>query len=566
MDGPLVQGQKMQQESPARRRFLVAGLALSLTLAAAAPAWATGVLGTTDEISQYGITWTFDREVAYGQFVTGDYWIAADEVVVTSVSPEPTTVNGWHVHGSMVNPPNGRQAYDSRTTHWRPPYHADYLAEAPITLGPDSSLVSTVSRQPLDEPRRPTLSDAAVLTVLGEAPPAGSFRPGLIGDEKVLYNVNDIQWDKLPGLAPPPSLPSAQQIADSYTSRMQRPWILHGTGWTHRHIMPENNSPSYHQNVARLLSSAAVLATIDFDGREELVTNYLQVAIDYYTMQRNGHASGRQGAYNYRWPTIFAGIMLGDDEMRDMWKDGTYSTPGYHDDKVYFLDEHSRAPDSEILDGQDSWTAYSQRTGERPVLYGDGHEELHPDEWETLIQNGGRSETYRRMHSIAMVGFTVAATVMEAEDLLANEAYTAYARRWMWETDEIILESGDALRAAHPLQTSRTAFVDEMWDMHIDDMPQLLGDMNLDGTIDTADVAPFVLALTDREAYIDQYGIDPRLVGDINGDGVFDTGDVAAFVQLLVGGSAGSAAAPEPGSAILVGLGGLALLGRRRAA
>ena len=552
----------MQQSSPGSS-LSVAALMMLLTLAATAPAWAA-VLGTTDEISQYGITWTFDREVEYGRFVTGDYWIATDEVVVTSVSPAPTTVNDWHVHGSMVNPPNGRQAYDSRTTHWRPPYHGDFLAEAPITLGPDSSLVSTVSREPLDEPRRPTLSDAAVLTVLGEPPPAGSFRPGLIGDEKVLYNVNDIQWDKLPDLAPPESMPSSAQIADRYTSRMQRPWILHGTGWTHRHIMPENNSPSYHQDVARLLSSAAVLATIDFDGREELVINYLQVAIDYYTMQRNGHVSGREGAYNYRWPTIFAGIMLGDDAMRDMWKDGTNSTPGYHDDKVYFLDEQTKAPDSQILDGTDTWTRYAQRTGQRPVAYGGGHEELHPDEWETLIQNGGRSETYRRMHSIAMVGFTVAATVMEAEELLANEAYIAYAKRWMWETDEIILGSGDVLRGAHPLQTSRTAFVDEMWGLHIDDMPQLLGDMNLDGQIDSADVAPFVLALVDPLAYLSQYGIDPRLVGDINGDGVFDTADVAPFVQLLVGG--GSTSVPEPGSLVLLGGGGLMLLRRYRPA
>ena len=89
----------------------------------------------------------------------------------------------------------------------------------------------------------------------------------------------------------------------------------------------------------------------------------------------------------------------------------------------------------------------------------------------------------------------------------------------------------------------------------------LLGDMNLDGTVDTGDVAPFVLALTDPAAYEAQYGIDPGLVGDINQDGSFDTGDVAAFVQLLVN---PDSAIPEPGSLALLAVGGLMLLRRQR--
>ncbi len=90
----------------------------------------------------------------------------------------------------------------------------------------------------------------------------------------------------------------------------------------------------------------------------------------------------------------------------------------------------------------------------------------------------------------------------------------------------------------------------------------LLGDMNLDGVVDTGDVAPFVLALTDSAAYEAEYRIDPVLVGDINQDGAFDTGDVAPFVQLLVGSD--SASVPEPGSLVLLGIGGLLLLRRRR--
>ena len=90
----------------------------------------------------------------------------------------------------------------------------------------------------------------------------------------------------------------------------------------------------------------------------------------------------------------------------------------------------------------------------------------------------------------------------------------------------------------------------------------LVGDMNFDGVVDTGDVAPFVLALTDPKAYLSQQGVDQATMvaaGDVNGDGVFDTGDVAPFVQLLVG---AGASVPEPGTLVLLGAAALALLRR----
>ena len=93
----------------------------------------------------------------------------------------------------------------------------------------------------------------------------------------------------------------------------------------------------------------------------------------------------------------------------------------------------------------------------------------------------------------------------------------------------------------------------------------LVGDMNFDGVIDTADVAPFVQALTDPSGYQSAFDVDEAMMiaaGDINDDGAFDTADVAPFVQLLVGGNS-AASVPEPTTGLLL-VGGALLLARRR--
>ena len=39
----------------------------------------------TDSISQYGITWKFDKQYSVGTFANGDYWVAGDMVVITRI-------------------------------------------------------------------------------------------------------------------------------------------------------------------------------------------------------------------------------------------------------------------------------------------------------------------------------------------------------------------------------------------------------------------------------------------------------------------------------------------------
>ena len=69
-----------------------------------------------------------------------------------------------------------------------------------------------------------------------------------------------------------------------------------------------------------------------------------------------------------------------------------------------------------------------------------------------------------------------------------------------------------------------------------DECTPLPGDLNCDGTVDFADINPFVLRLSNPAAYLAEYPICPDANGDISGDGTVDFGDINPFVALLVGG------------------------------
>ncbi len=98
----------------------------------------------------------------------------------------------------------------------------------------------------------------------------------------------------------------------------------------------------------------------------------------------------------------------------------------------------------------------------------------------------------------------------------------------------------------------------------------ILGDMDGDGTVDTADAPLLVQALTNRAAYDGQnlttsagFLVDADAYGDINGDGRFDLGDMAAFNSALSG-AASATAVPEPSSLCLAAFWLITCIGIRR--
>lgn len=156
---------------------------------------------TANQLTHYGITWTFDRGYEFGQFANGDYWVVGP-LTIMGISPPSTEMNGRTMNGSMVNPSpktGATQGYDSAMYGSYGPYYDPALNVAlnvspshALQLPSGSSLVSTISITTAGN--RPQLQTAAILTVLPSAPPQGSFRPPYSGADKTIrYNTSQLK-------------------------------------------------------------------------------------------------------------------------------------------------------------------------------------------------------------------------------------------------------------------------------------------------------------------------------------------------------------------------------------
>ncbi|RYY30431.1 MAG: hypothetical protein EOO04_04790, partial [Chitinophagaceae bacterium] len=211
-------------------------------------------------VSQYGITWTFDKPAVTGKFITGDWWVLAP-VTIKSVTPAPGPAavdtaklekNRWNDtslkndttlrNGSMIILRAGnRQAYDSRAAA----FSKEDIIRFPLNLEAGKSLVSSVSNTtlPVDhfskeimwesEMKSETvIKTSAVLTTVSKIPPPDAFRPPYAGIMKPIFRASDIQWNLLPKLSAPGEVPS-WQLFERY---LQRPWIDHVMSWSQQQL------------------------------------------------------------------------------------------------------------------------------------------------------------------------------------------------------------------------------------------------------------------------------------------------------------------------------------------
>jgi hypothetical protein len=425
------------------------------------------------EVSQYGITWTFDKPAKTGQFITGDWWVIGPvKIVKITPSPGPVkndntsiTLNQWGDtslkldttmrNGSMIVLKVGTsQGYDSRNSS----YNKSQSILLPLDLVPNRSLISSISNNslPVDNfcknimwgsevKSRVTLKTAAVLTCLEKAPPADAFRPPYAGTDKPIFRARDIKWDILPKIKPAGEVPSWTEFERYF----QRPWIDHMMSWEQQELVPNENGPTYGREHARIVSIASLMLLLDVpkEKKEKLGIGLIQRGIDLYGLamvggnwnEGGGHSSGR------KWPILFASLMLDKPMLTEL-------------PPTAFFQEDTQTYYGQGWFGQTALWQMIQHHGQRAT-----YEEKPPEEWEKWDKT---SESYRTCcNAVAWVGTALAARYLKAVKTWGHDAYFDYVDRWMREDDPYV-----AARGSHPRPKGETTtfdpFVTEMWKAH----------------------------------------------------------------------------------------------------
>jgi hypothetical protein len=296
--------------------------------------WPGNRLYSAKAVHQHGITWTFAAEYRVGQFANGDFWVVGP-VSVEGISPASAVVDGSTRNGSMINPvSNLSQGFDSRASHWNTDLCVGIGVSRsnPLVVPGGSSLISTKSLGTYTDGSY--LDSAAILTVLVQAPEAGSFRPSYFGTDKTIrYNVSDLDYDVLGTLdandvGVSGTVPNLSTVAGYF----QRPWVSFVANWGGRNVHPINNMKPYGRDRSVQTGIGGLLLQLNFTNKqkETLLTRYTQVGIDWYGVA--SHPGGRttwiaNGGHcmGHKFPILFAGTVLGDNNMIAlMQKSGAY--------------------------------------------------------------------------------------------------------------------------------------------------------------------------------------------------------------------------------------------------
>lgn len=328
---------------------------------------------TGSSITQYGITWQFDKDYTYGTFANGDYWVLGP-VVITNITP---AFNGYH-NGWQVNPTRrDKQGYEygSYSAYNTPgSFDASLVPSLPYTAQAGSSIVKAVSVH-----QDPTwlqdcygvgcLQTVAVLTVVGEIPPdngATVFRPPYVGSQKPYYSINDINTSLIPAVAPVANAPTLATVYN-YFKMMQMDYIGGRTGRLLRPI--DNMGTDDHGCAVGRRSGDAVLRLLFNDSLElkkPLLYALVQYGIDLNYSIKNGQTWEAGGGHESGRKIVLAltATLLNNADMKNTLAGGNFE----ENNGIYL----------------------SEKTGN--VLYGFEFEDTDCSEqsyWNRLVNEGG---------------------------------------------------------------------------------------------------------------------------------------------------------------------------------
>ncbi|MGD1001885.1 MAG: hypothetical protein ABSA67_14415 [Candidatus Brocadiia bacterium] len=449
-----------------------------------------------DSVSQYGMTWTFDKPARVGQFVNGDFYVVGP-VTITAITPKP--LYGAEIpaaqldaqdkrqaekdrvrNGFMLNPPAAREvSYDSGVKNW---FRPSLIQKLPVSMKPGDSLVSTISmtlgvvlQAPLQMNSAETESrgvedaspvkDAAVLTCVAEPQPPDAFRPAFCDRTHKIYLARNLKRELLPAVAAPGDTPKLQQ----YIGWTRRPWVNTGFFGFEE---PADNMPWYGREVGRVVGNAALLLCSNFTPQEKepLLDDFVQVGIDLGGMVRSGHPGwycfGGHGS-GRKLPIVFAGLLLGDEELARVNKSFPKACFG-EDEQTAYGDSWTGA--KVVFTGHsgiDGLTGIGRDYARGPNAWGP-YEHTPPTTWGPGQKT---SESYRRgSTSVGWVAQALALRLLHAEKVWDHDAFFDYVDRWMYEKDDGFRQ---AIKAGAGVDYPRMEwcwqgqcpeqFVNEMW-------------------------------------------------------------------------------------------------------
>ncbi len=279
--------------------------------------------GSAEALSQFGVTWFFDREYTCGTFANGDFWVVGP-VSITNITPESgvrveTLSDGRSfnriVNGTLVNPmvylsvdPQTPNGYDnavsvSGKSAYGGAAYSSGANKAPSITGQalvanaGTSVVSSISSGSLPENSSyPQIRRIVALTVLGAVPPAGSFRPPMIGNDKTIrWNRSQLNYNILRKLSPVQGTPSLAAVENEFSV----PWtMLHTGNWTQN--MTPMQMPNYGRDQAYAISRALLSLHLDYTDaqKERLYISLVQYGIDIYGFVSNGGFTRASGGLN----------------------------------------------------------------------------------------------------------------------------------------------------------------------------------------------------------------------------------------------------------------------------
>ena len=414
------------------------------------------------QISQFGITWTFDRDYTVGQFANGHYWILGP-VTIIGIDPPSIATNGRTINGSMVNPSpklGTRQGYDSAMYgHYGQNFDANLNVGRPngrdlstrnsLILQPHSSLVSTISIT--EEGHKPQLRAAAILTVLPEPAPEGSFRPPYCGGDKAIkFNKDQLDYSLLANLKPVPGAPSIMLVERYF----ERPWIDHIPGWINCYHFPAQNMPWYDREYCTQVGIGALILHLNLTNqmKEVLLVRYVQLGIDLYGVVQDGGKSNWVQDSGRKFPILFAGLMLNNSDMKNIGAVDDPADPNHirfeEDEETFYItqadEDMTHSPQWKPDDRSNMLLPYEEQ-------------DIGLPEW-GLVQGYDRrginkywGAIYRQVIGQAYGGFVLAMHIMGVKDLWNHDALFDYKDRYMQVE-------------ANNRETSK--FVEKMWDAY----------------------------------------------------------------------------------------------------